>query len=185
MLEKYRRILIVGPCSTGKSTLARLISQKMLLPYFCLDDLFIDFDSITPTHRDFYSKEVIENNIKEILKHSSWVAEGPYVIKPFFEKCDVIVFTSRSLLTALLWQWKRFFTDPLQIHRWGLGNNLLLSKLIIHQYLDKNHFYKFQGVNYPTLVYFNEQCNKYRPKVFVLNDKVDYHNLYKHFSLLQ
>jgi len=108
--------------------------------------------------------------LNEVLKKKNWIVEGPYFEPKILNGANMIIFTPRNLTTALLWQWKRFFTDPVQIKKWGVVNNLLLSKLIFNQYLDKGSYYLFQEVRYPTLKYLNKVLSghKYQNKVQVL-----------------
>ncbi len=179
------KIFIIGPCSTGKSTLAQYLSQKLLIPYICLDDLFIDFGSITMSHHAYYPTEKVDENIRRVTELKNWIVEGPYAIDVFFEESDLIVFTSRSLIRAIFWQWKRVFTDPLQLKRWGIINNLILSKLIFHQYIDKSDTCLYQGVKYPTLANLKNRLHHFGDKVIILGARSNNRTLFKQLGLLE
>lgn len=167
------KIYIIGPCSTGKSTLSEKLSRELNIKQISLDDFYIDFNSITVTHRSVFSRKKIDEKIDQMMKQNDWIVEGPYFEKRIIDEADLIVYSRRNLWLALLWQWKRFFTDPVQIKKWGVVNNLLLSWLIINQYWQNGEKFEFQEVEYPTVRFLDEilKNKKLVKKVQMLNHK--------------
>lgn len=167
------KIYIIGPCSTGKSTLASKLASDLGVKKFSLDEFYIDFESITRSNRKTFSRDKIEKDIDKVLTQKNWIVEGPYYEKELIEAAEMVIYTRRNLLTALIWQWKRFFTDPVQIQKWGVINNLLLSGVIINQYIRGQNSFWFQGLEYPTVKMFDRKLlrGKMIKKVQLLGHK--------------
>ena len=167
------KVYIIGPCSTGKTTLAKQLADKYKISSYTLDSFYIDFDSITVGSRSIYPREKIEKDLDSVLVKKDWIVEGTYLENRLLDAADRIIFTPRNIGIALLWQWKRFFIDPIQIKKWGIWNNILLSSVVLNQFFGKGDFYLFQEVNYPTCKYLAKMLadKRYVSKVQVLRDK--------------
>lgn len=88
------KIYITGIVATGKSTLARTLSNRTNMPCF-------DFDSIV--HDDENkgikrTKEEQDEIIKELIKGDSWIIEGSYsnIAYNILTSADVIVYLKVS-----------------------------------------------------------------------------------------
>ena len=68
----YKRVLIVGPCGSGKSTLSRELRDILHLPLYHLDNLFWTKDKKEVPLIDFYRK------LYEILPQEEWIIDGDY-----------------------------------------------------------------------------------------------------------
>lgn len=71
-LEKCQRILIVGICGAGKSTLAKIISDKYNLPVRHLDKLFWNSGWVQT------SKELWDIKVSKLIQEETWVMDGNF-----------------------------------------------------------------------------------------------------------
>lgn len=84
------KIRIVGCSGTGKTTLAKELSEKYGIPHYDLDDFFWDNTArFYGTKRDNDSRDSLLNNIVE---QDDWIIEGVYFswCKQTFERADQI-----------------------------------------------------------------------------------------------
>jgi adenylate kinase family enzyme len=65
---RYKRILIVGTTGSGKTTLARLISEKHSIEHIELDALY--------WAPNWIKRDSFESDVDTILEQSEWVIEG-------------------------------------------------------------------------------------------------------------
>ena len=68
-----QRVLIIGPCGAGKSTLARPVAERKSLPLHHLDAMFWSAGWVMRERGEFIA--LLEN----ALKGDAWVIEGTYV----------------------------------------------------------------------------------------------------------
>ncbi|TNE37852.1 MAG: hypothetical protein EP347_07435 [Alphaproteobacteria bacterium] len=66
------RILILGPCGAGKSTLAASLGEALCLPVIHLDKLYWQPGWVESTPEDFSARLEAE------LKQPSWIVDGNY-----------------------------------------------------------------------------------------------------------
>jgi len=69
------RLYIVGSVASGKSTLARNISEKTGVPYFSLDEVVHEKDDTTPIGNRKRTPEKRDTLFSEILSKSSYIIE--------------------------------------------------------------------------------------------------------------
>ena len=67
-----RRVLVVGPCGAGKSTLAFTLAERWNLPLFHLDKLYWKPGWIES------SEEEMAERIGEVVSQDTWLLEGNY-----------------------------------------------------------------------------------------------------------
>lgn len=90
-----KRLFILGTSGSGKSYLAKLLSKKLKIKRYDLDDIF---------WIKKYTKKREENDCKKKLaallqKHQSWIIEGIYAgwTKNAMEKADSIIYINTPL----------------------------------------------------------------------------------------
>ena len=100
------KILIIGYCASGKSTLAKKIGDILNVPVFHLDKEFFLSDWKERDKKE--SEQIIENILKN---NKSWVIEGNFMkISPEsrIKSCDKLIFMDFNRFTCLLNAYERF-----------------------------------------------------------------------------
>jgi adenylate kinase family enzyme len=112
----YKRIVVVGVTSSGKSTLAEKLSKRFGLSYIELDALNWD------PNWQAAPLEVLRARVEKATQAEKWIVAGNYhVVRDLiWPKAEVIIWLDYPLLTAL-WQltrrtFRRWWTQELL---WG------------------------------------------------------------------
>lgn len=155
----------MGSCSGGKSTMAHFLGTEFGIPYYALDDLFIDYVGITNDLVPMYPLEKRKRAIQKVLAKDSWIIEGIYILDEIFAQADVIILVKHNIFRVLLWQWKRLLSDSFEWQRFGIWHNLILSQIIWNQFFSRKDYYHRVGIDYPTMKMFKKICDKYKDKV--------------------
>lgn len=112
-----KRIMVVGCCGAGKSTLAREISRITGLQLIHLDQLFWLPDWTEPDKQEW------TETVRSAAAADYWVIDGNYSssLDIRLERADTVVFLDRSRWTCLLRVLKRNFTY-LGRTRWDMAD---------------------------------------------------------------
>lgn len=102
------RVLIIGPCGAGKSTLARQLGERLGLPVFHMDQLNWQAGWIER------SKAELLERLEPVLQQPRWLIDGTYggTLVPRLERADTVIyldFPIRLCVTRLLrriWTWR-------------------------------------------------------------------------------
>ncbi len=92
------RISIIGHSSSGKSTLAKKLSEKFNIPHLQIDRFWFESGGAKLKRGDKEGNKIVKNCTKEkvleFIKQNSWVSDGWYSkIQPIIsEKADYIIF---------------------------------------------------------------------------------------------
>jgi adenylate kinase family enzyme len=99
---KYKKIHIIGGPGSGKSYLAKKLSERYSIPCYDLDDIFWD-----KNQREYIRtpEEARQKKLSTILKNDSWIIEGVYYkwLADSFEDADKIVVLNTPVM---LRQWR-------------------------------------------------------------------------------
>lgn len=102
------RIHIIGGSGSGKSYIAALLSDKLHIPHFDLDEIF--WDQKSNEYGVKAPEDERDRRLREIISLNSWIVEGVYRswVEPSFAAADMIA----VLMTPLSIQeeriWKRY-----------------------------------------------------------------------------
>jgi len=102
------KITIIGNCASGKSSLARKISEILNIPYLQLDDLWFGAGGHKWKKGDVEGIEKIRSytreHVEKFIRQESWVSDGWYkrVQLLITEKADQIIFLDIPLWKRLL-----------------------------------------------------------------------------------
>ena len=104
----YNRISIVGGSGTGKSTLAKILSQKFNLPVVHLDSInyLPNWEPVDKNERD---NIIIAKSLED-----KWIIDGIYhnTLRQRFERADLIIWLDYSTYAQLKGIFKRFVQNP-------------------------------------------------------------------------
>lgn len=121
------RITIIGNCASGKSTLARKISEKFTIPHIHLDRFWFDANGHLLKKGDTEGKEQVQEFIRAetegLIAQDAWVSDGWYSrVQPLIaERADQVIFLDIPLWRRLVNHFHRvFFTERhSELSRWN------------------------------------------------------------------
>src|SRR6056297_533684 len=98
-----KKILIIGSCGAGKSTLAKKLSLKTGLPLIGLDQLYWKPGWIKTERPEWRAK------VAEMVKQEKWIMEGNYknTFDIMFPACEAIIFLDFNRFVCLFGILKR------------------------------------------------------------------------------
>jgi adenylate kinase family enzyme len=120
----YKRIVVVGVTSSGKSTLAENLAKRF-------DLNFIELDALNwETNWQMAPLEVFRSRVEEATRGGKWAVAGNYhtVRDLIWSQAEVVIWLDYPLLTVL-WQltrrtFRRWWTQELL---WGTNRERLLT----------------------------------------------------------
>lgn len=123
------KIYIVGIVASGKTTLAKKLSEHLHIPWFELDCIIY---CNSETGRYKRSPEQQLEVIHDIDKNENWIIEGTYRISChcLFELADTIIFLDPPLWKRKLRIFKRYIKQQLRIEKCHYKSNLKMLKLM-------------------------------------------------------
>lgn len=164
-------IVILGPCGSGKTTLAKEAASKLKAKHIDLDTLFVDYKNSTSKKVSHFELNEVESEIKSLMKKhekNGIVFEGIYIIESLLKKADLVIILNPGLDKCLFRQWRRYLNDKEQRRQYGFINNILLSWIIVNQHKTHKDAYKFGEFNYPSFRSYKKTYSKYRNKSFLI-----------------
>lgn len=105
MFKDINKIAIIGGPGTGKTTLAKKLSNLLSISFFSIDDIKFYKNWIPKNKKD------VDNKIYTILNKSQWIIEGNHLrnLEGILSKADIVIFLDFPLHLQLLGIFKRFF----------------------------------------------------------------------------
>ncbi|WP_251562736.1 hypothetical protein [Paenibacillus pasadenensis] len=102
------RIHIIGGSGSGKSYVASLLSGKLGIPHYDLDDIF--WHNQSNEYGVKAPEEERDRQLKEIIGFDSWIVEGVYRswVEPSFAAADKIVVLMTTLPVQEERIWRRY-----------------------------------------------------------------------------
>lgn len=144
-----KKIYIVGGPGSGKTYISKVLSKKINIPFFELDNIFWkDVGKYTQKEDAF----VRDKKFIEIISRDSWVVEGSYYkwVDEGFKRADIIVILKisktvsiirtiiRSLRERFNGKRKESLYSLYRMLKWGMG----YDKKIIPVIFQKTNVYK-------------------------------------------
>jgi adenylate kinase family enzyme len=131
------RIHIIGGAGSGKSYISALLSQKLHIPHYNLDDIF--WDNETAGYGVKAPEEKRDQQLREIVSQDSWIVEGVYSVwpEPSFSAADKII----VLMTPLAVQETRIWTRYHERLSGAVMNSKVETEEGIHSLIQWNKNY--------------------------------------------
>lgn len=126
-----KKIYVTGPVGSGKTTLAKRISEKLRISYHSLDIVMYENDNSKwgNVPRD---EDTRNNLFNDIIAQDSWIIEdaGRERFEMGFDKADTIVFLHPNVTTRKMRIIKRYIKQKLKIEECNYNPNLKMLKLM-------------------------------------------------------
>jgi adenylate kinase family enzyme len=146
------KILIIGSVGSGKTTLAKKISNKLEIPYYEIDSIV--YNDIKKEKRLTQEQD---NIIKNINKNNSWIIEGTLRknLNYLLDLSDKIIYLNTNYNIRKIRIIKRYIKQKLKLEKISYKSNL---KLLIQMYKWNKEF----EINKDE---FEHQLTKYNDKL--------------------
>lgn len=138
-----KKIYIMGPPGSGKTSFAKKICERTKLKNYDLDDIKYRKDKYKPISRKRRNRK-----LQAILKHENWIIEGSYAspwIAPAIKKADLVVILKMPFLTTAKRIFLRYLKRKLYLDKTkkGAGTFADLKKLLGYaRTYEENYFIK-------------------------------------------
>jgi len=136
------KIRIIGACGSGKTTLAKELSNHYKIPYFEIDNLI--WDRFADNKK--YPEEIRDFNLQSILNLNSWIVEGVQIKEwtlKTIEDADIILILCPHVFVRDFRILKRFLLLKTGIRSWNYNQSFRNVRKMIK---DWNHKYDYQEV---------------------------------------
>ncbi|GGI16257.1 DNA topology modulation protein FlaR [Gottfriedia solisilvae] len=163
MKNKPKRIHIIGSVGSGKTTLAKNISNILSIPYYELDNIVWKRTSNGDIRNSMDDRDAIFQNI---IGQDYWIVEGVHYewVKKSFELADMILLLDVSKKKRKYRILKRFILQRLNIEK---ANYKPTLKMLRKMY-KWNH--NFELLYKPDIL---NMLKQYNHKVYLLKDNKD------------
>jgi adenylate kinase family enzyme len=153
------KIRIIGSCGSGKSTMARELSERYDIPYYEIDQIIWDRSSDNLK----FPEEVRDATIRSIIYSDTWIVEGVQYKDWTLEsikKADIVFILNPNVFLRDYWIIKRFILSRTGMRPWNYKQSFRnLSKMLIKW----NHQYDVQRVM--------EIVNEYGKNAYIIKNK--------------
>lgn len=163
-----KRIHIIGPIGSGKTTLAKIISEQLNIPYFELDNVVwkrLETGDMkrTEQERDEY--------LRKITISENWIIEGVHHkwVYPSFQKADLILFLDTNLSIRRFRIIKRFFMQKIGLEKANYKPTLKILKDLY------NYNTIFEAKSKPEIF---EMLSPYKSKLLIIKSDAEIINYF-------
>ena len=157
------KIHIIGPVGSGKTTLARILSSQLNVPYYELDNVVWrrtknGDERNTPRERD--------EQLSTIVHSDAWIVEGAHHkwVSQSFQKADLIIFLDVSVAKRVSRIIKRFILQSLKLE---VANYKPTFEMFMKMFKWTNDFEKNSKAE------ILHMLRKYDSKLVVLKDNTE------------
>ncbi|RFB14754.1 DNA topology modulation protein FlaR [Bacillus sp. HNG] len=157
-----KRIHIIGSVGSGKTTFAKLLSSKLKIPFYELDNVVWIRDKAGDIRR---TEQEREEYLNTIIQSDSWIIEGVHNeewVSSSFHHADLIIFLDPSYSTRTYRIIKRFLKQKLRLED---SNYKPTWKIFLKMFKWNRHFEK---VGKP---HFFKKYGVYEDKLFIIKDR--------------
>jgi len=155
-----KKIHIIGSVGSGKTTLARILSTKLCIPFYELDNVVWKRFKTGDIRR---SVEERDHYLSEIINSEAWIVEGVHHkwVMQSFENAELIIFLDTDYSKRTVRIIKRFILQKMQLEKANYAPTFDVFKKMFawNSYFEKE--------SKPEIVNI---LNKYNDKLIILND---------------
>lgn len=174
------KIIIIGPSSGGKSTLARKIGTNFNISRLEIDKLWFSYDGhkislkkdSTEKQKELV-REKIEIDVKSFLsQYDNWVIDGTYskIQRLIANAADIVIYINRPLYKRVFSHLKRIFWNDNRHPEITIWEDVKFTKTIIKRWnkVEKERI--------------NNLCREYKDKLVILKNFKEINNYFKSLS---
>lgn len=177
-INKVKRIMIIGNIASGKSTLAKYISQITNIDVFHLDKYYFK------SKKDLKSNKEWELFLNEIVKRESWIIDGNYpktlMIRAI--NADLIIILDPSIFVCYFHFFKRNILNMLNIAKrndspyfeFDLFEFDIYKKIILFKTKRKGYYSNILNTN-KTIIYI-KSMHELKAFMFYFNEEYNASN---------
>jgi len=158
-LKEWNKIHIIGEVGSGKTYLAKKLSQQLNISHYQLDNVVWRRGEKSDTRN---SEEVRDAILVDILSQEKWIIEGVHYkwVQRSFESADVIIYLETNVFIRDIQMLKRYFKQKIGLEK-GNYNQTLKN---LYFMIEWNH--KFDSERKPllekTLYLFDYKVQKFK-----------------------
>jgi len=133
-----KKALVLGPPGSGKSTISKLIGNKVGIPVIHLDQHFFGPNWSDPDREDF--RQIVE----ELCNQSHWMMDGGYgsTLDHRLRQADTVIYLGPSMAVDCPERFSLSFLHYVIIHNW-VKRDAILQKLSLLD--DSYHIHVLKG----------------------------------------
>jgi len=151
---------------SGKTTLAKNISNELKIPWFSLDKL-ITVDNASGRGVTSMSQSDSIEVIHRLINKKQWIIEGAHAVDDIFKYADAVVYINISLYKNIYQVIKRYLTDKETREKHGFMNNIKFCLNITDKYHEPLNMDMIGEVHYKNIAKYKYFIDKYKDKVFI------------------
>lgn len=137
----------MGPCVTGKTTLANYLANQLKIAKCSLDDIFIDFKKTGNGKVVYFNDKICQGRLKKVIEKNSWIVEGEFHLEKLAKMADFVVYVNKGVWQRLYYAVRRYIMVAEVRNKFGFGSTLVFLKFILRQAFSRQN----------TTVYFGKE----------------------------
>ncbi|WP_369974658.1 DNA topology modulation protein FlaR [Paraliobacillus sp. X-1268] len=158
-----KKVHIIGSVGSGKTTLARMLSDKLAIPHYELDNVVWKRAEPSDIRR---SEQDRDNYLKEIVNLNSWIIEGAHYewVSSSLQQADLIIYLDIAVYKRIYQIIKRFYLQKVGVEK---ANYKPTVKMLWKMFVWTYHFEK-EGKQKIAVILVS-----YNQKLIIIKDKYE------------
>ena len=162
----YKKIYIIGPVGSGKTSFSKELSKKYHIKCYELDKIIWD-DNHNNRKR---TKQEINKLFNNILNNKSWIIEdvGRDIFKQGRVDADIIYYLKQSKIKSYYLVIKRWIKQKIGIEKYNYPPDIIYIIKIVNSYYkkEKDKMNNLKEYNNKLVILYNKDINKRRNNEF-------------------
>lgn len=168
-MQTYKKIRIVGSVGSGKTTLARFLSEQLSIPFYELDNVVWNRTENGDVRHTEEERDAI---LQSITDSENWIVEGVHNddwVTTSFEKADIVIILNIHQLIRDIRITRRFIRQKLGIEK---SNYKPTMKIFFKMFKWNRHFEE----EYPAIM---KKLQPYKEKLIVIEKNKQLQEFFK------